>query len=56
MAVKSQKDFFSGLVFVVVGVAFAWGATNYKVGDAPAWAPVTSRCCSAFCWQSWGWS
>ena len=39
MAVKSQKDFFSGLLFIAVGVAFAWGATNYKVGDAARMGP-----------------
>jgi len=30
--IKSQKDFWSGLMFVVVGIAFAWGATNYSFG------------------------
>jgi hypothetical protein len=39
MRIKSQKDFFSGLLFIVVGVAFAWGATNYKVGDAARMGP-----------------
>lgn len=39
MAIKSQKDFFSGLLFITVGVAFAWGATNYKVGDAARMGP-----------------
>ncbi len=32
MKIKSQKDFFSGSMFTVVGVAFAWGATTYTVG------------------------
>ncbi len=39
MAIKSEKDFFSGLLFIAVGVAFAWGATNYKVGDAARMGP-----------------
>lgn len=39
MAIKSQKDFFSGLLFITVGVAFAWGATNYKVGEAARMGP-----------------
>jgi hypothetical protein len=30
--IKSQKDFWSGLMFVVIGIAFAWGATNYSFG------------------------
>ena len=39
MAIKSQKDFYSGLLFIVVGVGFAWGATSYKVGDAARMGP-----------------
>lgn len=39
MNIKSQKDFFSGLVFVVVGVAYALGATNYKLGDGARMGP-----------------
>ncbi len=39
MAIKSEKDFYSGLLFVAVGVAFAWGATTYKVGDAARMGP-----------------
>lgn len=34
MKIKSQKDFWSGLMFVVLGVGFAWGATNYSFGVA----------------------
>lgn len=34
MKIKSQKDFWSGLMFLVVGVGFAWGATNYSFGVA----------------------
>lgn len=39
MSMKSQKDFFSGLLFMAVGVAFAWGATNYSVGTAARMGP-----------------
>ncbi len=39
MGIKSQKDFFSGLMFMIVGIAFAWGATNYKVGDSARMGP-----------------
>ena len=39
MGIKSQKDFFSGLMFIVVGVAFAWGATSYKVGEGARMGP-----------------
>ena len=39
MRIKSQKDFFSGLLFIAVGIAFAWGATSYKVGDAARMGP-----------------
>jgi len=37
--IKSQKDFFSGLMFGVVGIAFAWVATNYTVGSAARMGP-----------------
>ena len=32
--IKSQRDFFSGLMFLVVGVVFAVGATNYSMGSS----------------------
>ncbi len=32
--IKSQRDFWSGLMFVAVGLAFAWGATNYSFGTS----------------------
>jgi hypothetical protein len=32
--IKSQKDFWSGLMFIVMGIAFAWGATAYSMGSA----------------------
>lgn len=34
MKIKSQKDFWSGLMFLAVGIGFAWGATNYSFGVA----------------------
>lgn len=34
MKIKSQKDFWSGLMFVAVGIGFAWGATNYSFGTS----------------------
>jgi hypothetical protein len=37
--IKSQRDFFSGLMFIAVGIAFAWGATNYNVGEAARMGP-----------------
>ena len=37
--IKSEKDFYSGLLFMAVGIAFAWGATNYKIGDAARMGP-----------------
>lgn len=39
MNIKSQKDFFSGLMFMGVGVAFAWGATTYSVGEGARMGP-----------------
>ncbi len=34
MKLKSQKDFWSGLMFLVVGVAFAWAAREYSMGTS----------------------
>ena len=34
MKIKSQKDFWSGLMFLSIGVGFAWGAMNYSFGAA----------------------
>ena len=39
MNIKSQKDFFSGLLFTVVGLTFAWGATKYNMGTAARMGP-----------------
>ena len=46
MRIKSQRDFWSGLMFVIVGVVFAVGATNYR------WARRArpERLCSANLW------
>lgn len=37
--IKSQRDFFSGLMFLVVGGGFAWGATTYSVGTGARMGP-----------------
>ena len=37
--IKSQKDFFSGLMFTLVGGGFAWGATNYTIGTGARMGP-----------------
>lgn len=43
MKIKSEKDFWSGLMFIAVGVGFAWGALNYSFGSSarpgPAYFP-----------------
>ncbi|NBW50089.1 MAG: tripartite tricarboxylate transporter TctB family protein [Betaproteobacteria bacterium] len=39
MNIKSQKDFFSGLMFMGVGVAFAWGASTYTIGNGARMGP-----------------
>lgn len=43
MKIKSERDFWSGLMFLVVGAAFAWGALNYSFGSSarpgPAYFP-----------------
>ncbi len=39
MKIKSQQDFFSGLMFMAVGIAFAWGATTYTIGEGARMGP-----------------
>ena len=39
MHFKNQKDFFSGLLFMVMGVCFAWAASKYTVGSAARMGP-----------------
>lgn len=34
MKIKSEKDFWSGLMFIIVGAAFSWGALNYSFGSS----------------------
>ncbi len=40
MKIKSQRDFFAGLMFSAVGTAFAWGAAaNYAIGTGARMGP-----------------
>ena len=39
MRIKSQADFFSGLMFMAAGGAFAVGATSYDIGDGARMGP-----------------
>jgi hypothetical protein len=34
LKIKSERDFWSGLMFIAIGVSFAIGATNYSMGPA----------------------
>lgn len=34
MKIKSQRDFVSGLMFVAVGIGFAFGSMNYSMGSS----------------------
>lgn len=34
MKIKSQRDFWSGVMFVAIGLGFAWGATEYSFGSS----------------------
>jgi hypothetical protein len=36
---KNQKDFLSGVLFMVLGVSFAWRASSYTVGNAARMGP-----------------
>jgi hypothetical protein len=37
--IKSQKDFYSGLVYTLVGASFAYGATSYNIGTGARMGP-----------------
>jgi hypothetical protein len=39
LRIKSQRDFVAGVMFTAVGIAFAWGATNYTVGNGARMGP-----------------
>ena len=39
MNLKNQKDFFSGLLFMALGVSFAWAASRYGMGTAANMGP-----------------
>jgi len=39
MKIKNQKDFFAGLMFMGIGVAFALGATKYQLGTGARMGP-----------------
>lgn len=34
MKIKSERDFWSGVMFLAIGIAFAWGATTYSFGSS----------------------
>lgn len=44
MKIRSERDFWTGVLFVVIGLAFAWGATSYVFGSSarpgPGYFPV----------------
>lgn len=40
MKVKNEKDFWSGVMFLAVGLGFAIGATNYDFGSAQKMGPA----------------
>jgi hypothetical protein len=42
--IKSERDFWSGLMFIAVGVGFAAGATNYSMGPA---CPASDPCAAS---------
>lgn len=39
MKIKNEKDFFAGLMFLVLGGGFAWGATSYTIGTGARMGP-----------------
>lgn len=45
MKIKSERDFWSGVMFIVIGVGFAIGSMNYSMGPA---CPPQAPCASSF--------
>ena len=47
MRIKSQKDYFSGLMFMAVGAAFAGVSSTYTIGSGarmgPGYFPMVLR-------------
>lgn len=39
MKIESQRDFYAGLMFAAVGMAFAWGSTSYSMGVGASMGP-----------------
>jgi len=39
LRIKSERDFYSGVLFSAFGVAFAWGAMTYNVGNGARMGP-----------------
>jgi hypothetical protein len=39
LSIRNQKDFAAGALYIVVGLAFAIGATNYNLGTAARMGP-----------------
>lgn len=39
MNIKSQRDFFAGLMFSIIGIAFAIGASGYNIGNGARMGP-----------------
>lgn len=39
MRIRNKQDFWSGVMFFVVGIGFALGATNYSMGTAARMGP-----------------
>ena len=50
---QSQRDFWSGLMFLIVGVAFAVGSLDYSSGTSARPGPGYSRSAWACCRRCW---
>ena len=39
MQLRNKQDFWSGVMFIILGLAFAWKATSYSMGTAARMGP-----------------
>ena len=49
MRIHNQQDFWSGVMFAVVGVAFAGFAQEYEMGTGQRMGPAFFRPCWEYC-------
>lgn len=42
MQLRNRQDFWSGMMFIILGLGFSWQASSYQMGTAARMGPGTS--------------